>query len=103
MAPPTGERVTLFSDFDADGIPAAVLMHDFFKKAGFENFSVASPHRNTEGFGLNDDVITKCIDDDPLLVAATLANYGKTPDLIGPVGVVPLRNLLDGPRGAQES
>lgn len=55
------EHISLFSDFDADGIPAAVIMHDVFKKMGYENFSVTIPHRNTEGFGLNDDAISKFI------------------------------------------
>lgn len=55
------EHISLFSDFDADGIPAAVIMHDVFKKMGYENFSVTIPHRNTDGFGLNDDVISKFI------------------------------------------
>lgn len=57
------ERITLFSDFDADGIPAAVVMHDALKKMGHENFSVVIPHRNTEGFGLNENAISKCIND----------------------------------------
>lgn len=57
------EHISLFSDFDADGIPSAVVMHDFFKKAGHENVSVTIPHRNIEGFGLNNDAISKFISD----------------------------------------
>ncbi|GMU73869.1 MAG: single-stranded-DNA-specific exonuclease RecJ [Candidatus Campbellbacteria bacterium] len=58
-----GEHIALFSDFDADGIPSAVLMSDFFKKAGYENVSVSIPHRNLEGFGLNENVVEKFIGD----------------------------------------
>src|SRR3989338_3908686 len=32
------ERIAIYSDYDADGIPGGVIMHDFFKKIGFDNF-----------------------------------------------------------------
>ncbi len=53
------QKVTIYSDYDADGIPAAVALNDFFKKVGFENFDVYIPHRNREGFGLNKNAIQK--------------------------------------------
>lgn len=53
------QKVTIYSDYDADGIPAAVALNDFFKKVGFENFDVYIPHRNREGFGLNNNAIQK--------------------------------------------
>ena len=51
------ERVTIFSDYDADGIPGAVVMHDFFKKIGYKNFDVYIPNRHSEGFGLNEGAV----------------------------------------------
>lgn len=48
-----GERVAIYSDYDADGIPGAVVLHDFFKKIGFANFENYIPDRNEEGFGVN--------------------------------------------------
>lgn len=51
------ERIGIFSDYDADGIPGGVALHDFFKKIGFNNFTNYIPLRNEEGFGLNDDAI----------------------------------------------
>ncbi len=51
------ERIGIFSDYDADGIPGAVALHDFFKKIGFENFTNYIPLRNEEGFGLNNNAI----------------------------------------------
>lgn len=50
-----GERVAIWSDYDADGIPGAVALHDFFKKIGFTNFQNYIPHRHDEGFGLNSE------------------------------------------------
>ncbi|MEK7642449.1 MAG: single-stranded-DNA-specific exonuclease RecJ [Patescibacteria group bacterium] len=48
-----GERVGIWSDYDADGIPGGVLLHDFFKLIGFNNFINYIPNRHTEGYGLN--------------------------------------------------
>ena len=46
------ERIIIFGDYDADGICASVVFHDFFKKIGFENFHVHIPDRYLEGYGL---------------------------------------------------
>ncbi len=48
-----GEHIAVFSDYDADGIPGAVVLKDFFRRAGYENVSFYIPHRHDEGFGLN--------------------------------------------------
>ena len=47
-----GERITVWSDYDCDGIPGGVLFHDFLKKVG-ANFDNYIPHRHEEGFGVN--------------------------------------------------
>src|SRR3989344_1678645 len=41
----SGEKIAVWSDYDCDGIPGAVLMHDFLKKAG-ANFENYIPHRH---------------------------------------------------------
>ena len=46
------EKTVVFSDYDADGIPGAVVLNDMFKKIGYKNFEVYIPHRHNEGFGL---------------------------------------------------
>lgn len=48
----TGERIAVWSDYDCDGIPGGVLLHDFLKKAG-ANFTNYIPHRHNEGYGVN--------------------------------------------------
>lgn len=48
----SGERITVWSDYDCDGIPGGVLFHDFLKKTG-ANFTNYIPHRHLEGYGLN--------------------------------------------------
>lgn len=51
------ERIAVYSDYDADGIPAAVIFNDFFARIGFTNFSIYIPHRHNEGFGVNIDAV----------------------------------------------
>lgn len=48
----SGEKIAVWSDYDCDGIPGAVVMHDFLKKAG-ANFEHYIPHRHEEGYGMN--------------------------------------------------
>ncbi len=57
------EKVVIYSDYDTDGIPAGVALHDLFKKIGFANFINYIPHRHDEGFGLNEDAIKQFIGD----------------------------------------
>jgi single-stranded-DNA-specific exonuclease len=52
------ERITVWSDYDCDGIPGGVVLHDFFKKVD-ANFCNYIPHRHHEGFGLNTEGIDK--------------------------------------------
>nr|MDQ3015014.1 single-stranded-DNA-specific exonuclease RecJ [bacterium] len=53
------EKMLVYSDYDADGIPAAVVMHDFFKLIGYSNFDIYIPHRHHEGFGLHMEAVEK--------------------------------------------
>lgn len=46
------EKITVWSDYDCDGIPGAVVLHDFLKKAG-ANFENHIPHRHDDGYGMN--------------------------------------------------
>ncbi len=53
------ENIVIYSDYDCDGIPGGVVLHDFFKKIEYENFSNYIPHRHEEGYGLNISAIKK--------------------------------------------
>lgn len=66
-----GEVIGIFSDYDADGIPGAVIAHDFFKKVleervkqndattSLNTFSTVHyiPDRHNEGFGLSVEAV----------------------------------------------
>ena len=47
----TGERIHVFTDYDADGICGATVLSEFFRQVN-ANFSVSMPHRLTETYGL---------------------------------------------------
>lgn len=51
------ETIAIFSDYDCDGIPGAVILHDFFKAVPYDNFINYIPHRHYEGFGLSTEAI----------------------------------------------
>ncbi len=85
------EKIVIYSDYDCDGIPAAVIMHDFFTKIGYpvsvyphtkegevlNNAQSASPSygvrvyipdRHDEGYGLHIDAIDVFINDGVKLI-----------------------------------
>lgn len=57
LAMKASEKIVIFSDYDCDGIPGAVVLHDFFKAVGYENFFNYIPHRYFDGFGLSEKAI----------------------------------------------
>lgn len=57
------EKIIVYGDYDADGIPGSVVLHDFFKKIGHEHFSNYIPHRYREGYSLNNVAIEKFAED----------------------------------------
>lgn len=62
------EKIVIYSDYDCDGIPSAVIMHDFFNKINYENFQIYIPHRHDEGYGLHMDAIHEFINDEVKLL-----------------------------------
>ncbi|MDZ7726621.1 MAG: single-stranded-DNA-specific exonuclease RecJ [Candidatus Campbellbacteria bacterium] len=56
------EKIAIFSDYDADGVPGAVVLREFLEKIGFSNIESYIPHRGIEGFGLNNTAIAELKD-----------------------------------------
>lgn len=80
------EKICIYSDYDADGIPGAVILHDFFKKVGYVNFSNYIPHRHTEGYGVHQAALKQLADEGAKLIitvdvgitAVTEIEYGNS-------------------------
>jgi single-stranded-DNA-specific exonuclease len=62
------DKIVIYSDYDCDGIPAAVIIHDFFTKIGYENFSIYIPDRHDEGYGLHMEAISNFINEEVKLL-----------------------------------
>lgn len=55
----SNEHIVIYSDYDCDGIPGGVLLHDFFTEIGYQNFENFIPHRHHDGYGLSPESIPK--------------------------------------------
>lgn len=51
------ERIAVYADFDADGIPGAAVLADLFKTIGYANVETYIPHRDKEGYGFHIEAI----------------------------------------------
>ncbi|MFA6404818.1 MAG: single-stranded-DNA-specific exonuclease RecJ [Candidatus Paceibacterota bacterium] len=62
------EKIAIYADYDADGIPGAAIWHDFFDRIGFKNFIIYIPHRHDEGFGMNVEAVEQLNDAEVKLI-----------------------------------
>src|SRR5680860_1439948 len=53
------EHITIYGDYDIDGLTATALLIDAFSSFGFKNVDVFIPSRFVEGYGLTVDAIEK--------------------------------------------
>jgi len=51
------EKIIIYSDYDCDGIPGGVILHDFFKKIKYKNVKNHIPHRHKDGYGFHKSAI----------------------------------------------
>ena len=62
------EKIVVYSDYDCDGIPGGVILHDFLVAIGYTNFINYIPHRHFEGFGFNPSAAEKLAEDGAKLI-----------------------------------
>ncbi len=67
----SGEKIAVWSDYDCDGIPGGVLLHDFLAKTG-ANFENYIPHRHEEGYGMNVGGIEKLVRENGVKLIVTV-------------------------------
>ena len=63
-----GQKIVIYSDYDCDGIPAATIMSDLFKRIGYANVRFYIPHRHDEGYGLHMDAVKEFVKDGVKLI-----------------------------------
>lgn len=51
------ENITIYGDYDIDGITATALLFDAFKMFGYKNVNYFIPSRFVDGYGLTEDAI----------------------------------------------
>ena len=51
------EKIVIFGDYDADGVPGSAMLALFFHKIGYHDFSVYIPDRHNEAYGLSPETI----------------------------------------------
>ncbi len=47
------ERIIIFGDYDADGVPATAILASFFNQIGFTFYDIFIPDRHLESYGLS--------------------------------------------------
>ena len=62
------ERITIYGDYDIDGLTATTVLIDAFRSFGFEHVDAFIPNRFVEGYGLTVDAIDKIADTGAQLV-----------------------------------
>ncbi len=62
------EKIAIYSDYDCDGIPGGVVLHDFFTSIGYTNFINHIPHRHYDGFGLHANAVDTLAADEVTLI-----------------------------------
>lgn len=62
-----GEKITVYGDYDADGVTATAVLYSFLETQG-ANVDYYIPDRNTEGYGMNKAAIKKIADNGTKLI-----------------------------------
>jgi single-stranded-DNA-specific exonuclease len=76
-----GEKVTVYGDYDVDGITSTALMYEVLSKIGIQNVETYIPHREDEGYGLNNEAIDEIAGTGTSLIVAVDC-YCKRADCI---------------------
>jgi len=62
------EHITIYGDYDIDGLTATALLIDAFKSFGFKHVEYSIPNRFVEGYGLTIDAVEKIAADGSNLI-----------------------------------
>ena len=51
------EKITIYGDYDVDGVTSSALLLDAFEKFGFENVDFFLPNRFIDGYGISERAV----------------------------------------------
>lgn len=68
MARKKQEKITIYGDYDIDGLTATALLSEALKNFGFTKISMFMPNRFVEGYGLNIEAIERIASDGTELI-----------------------------------
>jgi single-stranded-DNA-specific exonuclease len=74
------EHITIYGDYDADGVTACALLVDFLRESGISP-SYYIPNRLHEGYGLNLDVVEKFAAQDTRLLICVDCGIADHPEI----------------------
>ena len=57
-----GQKITIYSDYDADGTTAGAILYMYLQSLQAD-VHIYTPHRHKEGYGLNKEAVQKIADD----------------------------------------
>jgi len=72
------EKITIFGDYDADGVCGSVLLYKTLGRLGAKNISVYIPHREQEGYGLNEKAVRQIINEGTSLIISVDLGISNT-------------------------
>lgn len=80
------KKIAIYSDYDADGIPGAVVLFEYFKFINYTNIVIYIPHRHNEGYGVHKEALKKLQEEgvdlvitvDVGITAVNEIEYGKS-------------------------
>lgn len=72
------EPITIFGDYDVDGVTATALLMEFFKKLGWNWMGSFLPLRMEEGYGLSDNGVQHCLELYPQTKVLLAVDCGST-------------------------
>jgi single-stranded-DNA-specific exonuclease len=55
------QKVVIYGDYDVDGVTSTALMYSLLNSIGVKNLETYIPHREEEGYGLNEEAVAELI------------------------------------------
>lgn len=75
------KKITVHGDYDADGVDAAVVIIKCLKKLGAKNVGVFIPHREIDGYGLNNNTVNYLKEQDTELIITCDCGISNTEEI----------------------